>query len=132
MTAKTIHTLWPTHRVHIPAFFGALILAPLAFAAMSFILVIPVFAVFFGALPYLVFGGPALFWALSQGIRKPTELAMVGFCANAVFVVISASYVAATTPRELDAYLGLFAGFGSIFAPLWGLTFGHLYRWLAH
>jgi len=136
----------PREPIKPVAFVAALILAPIVFTAPFFAMflvsealgdkaallavvsVIPMVALSFGALPYLVFGTPTFIIALRRGLG----LGGAGFLAN----------VMAATPIFLGmSFTEGFGGaaafsifmllFGSIFAPAWGATFGWLYSKLA-
>ena len=125
------------------AFIAALILAPLVFAAPFFgilllastatsgggggllIFAIPVFAVFFGAIPYLLLGTPAFVLAL----RKRVSTAIAAFAANAAaFPLIFAFFAITNRPGSADDMAWFIFAFGCVFAPIWGGIFGALYR----
>ncbi len=125
------------------AFVAALILAPLVFAAPFFALLllastapsgggaglfifaIPVFAVFFGAIPYLLLGTPAFVLAL----RKRFSTAGAAFIANAAAYPVTFAYFAVTDRTgSADGFAGFIFAFGCVFAPIWGGIFGALYR----
>lgn len=134
MTASTVshhstnHTLWPAERVHLPAFALALVLAPLWVTLLTFVFVVPVFALLFGALPYLAVGGPLLFWLASRRPITPADTAWYAFAANVALLALSAAAAAILGDEELFGLSVFIFGFGCIFAPLWGLAFGWLYR----
>jgi hypothetical protein len=118
-----------THPLLDPiAFAGALVLAPLAFAAMTFwFLFIPVVAIFFGAVPYLVFGTPVFLWMVT---RYPTDfgtLAIGGLLSHALFILCFALWQNAqpASPRGLLAIMALW---GIPFAAGWGGSFAWMYQ----
>ncbi len=121
------HTLWPSHIIHIPAFFSALILAPLLVTALSFYVVIPVFALLFGAPFYLAIGTPLLLWLLSRRPCSAGDCATAAIIANVVFCTLTMLYAALTKNEDILGFVAFYLLFGSIFAPLWAGTFGWLY-----
>jgi hypothetical protein len=101
--------------------------APLAVTALFFWLVIPVFALFFGALPYLIFGTPLLMWMVTRFPMRAANFAIGGLAAQAVFV--GAFWVKAVLqPDELAGMLNFMALWGVPFAVAWFVTFALLYR----
>ena len=125
------------------AFIGALVLAPLVLGAPCFallwlaasleievpalliILAIPVFAVLFGALPYLLFGTPAFVIALRRGTSIPVAAFLANLVATpAVFMV----FLIPQGGEDAAAVAGITLFFGSIAAPVWGGFFGWLYH----
>ncbi len=129
-------------RINPWAFVAALVLAPLVLGApafgilwminllnanppaLFFILSVPVFAVLFGALPYLVFGTPAFIMALRKGRSMPGA----AFLANLAAVpVIFAIFLVKQGAEDAVSSAELVLFFGSIFAPIWGGFFGWLY-----
>jgi hypothetical protein len=127
MTAMTDHTLWPRHTIHFPAFFAALVLAPLLVTAFTFWLIIPIFALVVGGPIYLVLGTPTLMWMLSRGWSGASTIALMAAFANvaACLAAIGLAQLAGL-PKTAEA-APAFLSFGLIFAPLWGATFGWLY-----
>ena len=121
------HTLWPNQIINIPAFFGALILAPLLVTALSFYVVIPVFALMFGGPLYLALGTPLLLWLLSRQPCTSRDCATAALLANAAVCALAMLYGAAIRNDDIFGVTFFFLLFGSIFAPLWGGTFGWLY-----
>ena len=125
------------------AFAAALILAPficaLPFALILwvidtldtaagsaiFILAIPVFAILFGGIQYLTFGGVA-FW---MALRRGRSTAFFGFLSNlASLPVVTILSMIFADNGEVIALPIMCLFFGSVFAPLWGAIFGSLYR----
>ena len=110
------------------AFAGALVLAPLAFAAMTFwVLFIPVAAIYFGAIPYLVFGGPVFLWMVTRYQPDFGTFAIGGLLAHSLFVISFALWSGVQTAIHQDtiAFMGLW---GIPFCLGWGGTFGWMYR----
>ncbi len=107
------------YRIDPFAFVIALVLAPLIPAvALFWMLFIPVFAVGFGGIPYLLFGTPAFLYALSVGWRDPPRIGLIAFLANAFFCAFL--WIAAEPAV-------FFLAFGSVFAFIWGVLFAILY-----
>jgi hypothetical protein len=116
------------YSVNPTAFLAALILAPLVVTALSFWTVIGLFALAFGALPYLVIGTPVLLWAV--GRIKPSfgEYAPLGFLGNGAMVAFILVVMALNGSLQYGAgAASVFAGFGFVFAPLYAGAFGSLY-----
>ena len=111
------------------AFFFALVGAPLAVAAGGiWALGIPVVAVVFGGPFYLAIGVPVLLWYLGRRPPEPLRiagLALVSYCVPAGLFML---YLLATGGQSAAQEFVIFAGFGLIFAPLWGSVFGIFYR----
>lgn len=108
----------------------ALICAPLLVAATTFwIFLVPVFAVPFGAVPYLCGGIPTYIWMLSKGIRHPAHFALAGFILNLAICSAVALFLFMTEPSSLQAeqFAQIYLWFGSIFAPIWSAVFAWLY-----
>ncbi len=142
-TVKTADALAKTPlRINPPAFVGALVLAPLVLGAPAFaliwlagqlkieapalliILIIPVAAVILGALPYLLFGAPALVMAL----RLDRSIPGTAFLANlAATPAVFASFLIVEDLDDALAAAGMVLVFGSVAAPIWGAFFGWLY-----
>ena len=141
MTEITVDHEEPEN-VIVAAFAAALILAPLApalpFAAVllplayfnasaggaTIVLAIPVFAVGFGAVPYLLFGTPFFVRALRN--REPTLIA--GVKANLLAtLVIPVIGIAVAGPGDALGSAAMLLTWGTIFAAIWGAIFGMLY-----
>lgn len=128
MTAlANTRTLWPIRTIHMPAFFGALVLAPLLVTALSFYLFVPIFALAMGGPLYLVLGAPFLMWWLSRRPCDGGEIAMAALLINAAACALFMAYGALIGEEDLASVALLYLLFGSIFAPLWGGMFGWLY-----
>ncbi len=110
------------------AFLAALILAPLVVTALSFWTVIGLFALAFGALPYLVIGTPVLLWAVGRIRPSFDEYASLGLLGNGAMVAFFLVVMALNGSLQRSAGLALpFAGFSFVFAPLYAGAFGSLY-----
>ena len=96
------------------AFVFALILAPIVVAVLFFwLFLIPVFAVYFGAIPYLLFGTPVLLWMVTHTRITFWNCALGGLLAQMMFAwSISADF----TPSRL-------LGEPAEFFILWGIPF---------
>lgn len=119
----------PHYTINPTAFVGALILAPLVVTLLTFWTVIGFFALFLGAIPYLVIGTPILLWAVGRIEPGFADYAGLGIAGNmlgwfACFIVLAPAQGLA----EARSFTGLLFGFGMIFAPLYAGTFGALYR----
>ena len=112
--------------IQIGPFLGALILAPLLIAALFFwALYIPVVAVYLGAPVYLTFGAAAYALTIRFIGDHPLLLMIAGVLANmAAYPLLSALNDAGM----IDNPLSLYWGFGNVFAGIWSLLFGVLYR----
>jgi hypothetical protein len=110
------------------AFAGALVLAPLAFATVTFwMALVPIFAIYFGAVPYLVFGGPVFLWMVTRFPPHVGTFAIAGLLAHALFVLCLALWQMADDDR-LDHFLKFMALWGIPFSLGWGGTFAWMYR----
>lgn len=127
----------PKHIIDPVAFWVALIGAPIlvtlpALSAyfssvpISFFY-IPIFALVLGGPVYLVIGTPLLLWSLRQHEITPGSIAVLAVIAQIAVVIVSTVVVVLFSQIELSTLIPLFGGFGMIFAPLWGATFGWLY-----
>jgi len=113
------------------AFFLALIGAPLIVALVGFwILLIPVFAIGFGAIPYLTIGAPMLIWGLHRFGPNTTILGSLGALVVVIFLgVLSELRVNNTDLHPQIKILPDLALFCTVFAALWSGVFSILYRW---
>lgn len=109
------------------AFAVALILAPITVTALTCWLWIPIFALFYGALPYLAFGGPVFMWMVTRFPTRFVTFALGGLLGHALFVGCFALWAAANPGRDADM-LGFYALWGIPFAMLWGGAFALFYR----
>lgn len=90
MTEKSKHQIQPRY------FAAALILSPFmpVLFSLSFIIVFPIpgivaWTVLVGGLPYLIFGGPALYYWLRAGYTNPLGAAFLGLGVNAGLCLIA-------------------------------------------
>lgn len=125
--------LWPRHRparylIDPVAFTAAFVGAPLLVALLGCWLVIPVYAVLFGAPFYILLGAPAFILMLRR--QEPTggNLALAGFVANLLGPVLSIPFFLHEGQSSPGGIVTFFLIFGSIFAPIWGAVFALLYR----
>lgn len=109
------------------AFFGALVLAPILIALNFFwLLLIPVFALFFGTIPYLVFGTPVLLWMVTRYPLRFRTYAVAGLLAQAIFVFCF-SFWESTRPSHSPEMAQFLALWGIPFSAAWCGTFARLY-----
>jgi hypothetical protein len=110
------------------AFAGALILAPPLVAALTFwLLLIPIVAVGFGAVPYLVFGTPVFLWMVTRYPVTSGNFALGGLLAHALFALSFALWSQAQ-PYPNPEMVGFYALWGIPFSAAWGVAFAYLYR----
>lgn len=118
-----------TYVIDPVAFFFALVAAPLAVAAGGFwALGIPIVAVVFGGPVYLAIGVPVLLWYLGRRPPEPWRIAGLALASYGVSAAVFMLYQLVTGGERAVQEFSLFAGFGLIFAPLWGGVFGIFYR----
>ncbi|MGJ8628858.1 MAG: hypothetical protein ACSHXB_18000 [Sulfitobacter sp.] len=121
-------SLGPRYIIDPVAFFVALVGGPLIFTLGTFwIMLIPVAALGFGAIPYLVIGTPVLLFHLSRHPAKPSQLALLALLT--MFGLSICLSIGAFISQNNDTFgLVLFVlFFGAIFAPAWAACFGWLY-----
>ncbi len=143
MTVITRSILFPTPKpperlVDPVAFFIALILAPLVVGLLGApLLLIPSFAVLVGGLPYLLIGGPILWWALRRGEISDDRFFGLGFktiCALTIpcYLAFLPNFIARGSDiadaLTLAWVVGLCAAICAVHAGLWGMVFAILYR----
>jgi len=109
-------------------FVVALILAPILVTALTCWTLIGLYALPFGAIPYLVIGTPILIWA--AGRIKPAfwpyaGLGLLGWVV--MMVVLPLALLAEGNAWEIVDMMRFLGGFGLIFAPLYAGAFGWLY-----
>ena len=110
------------------AFAGALVLAPLAFAAMTFwLMLVPVAAIYFGTVPYLIFGGPVFLWMVTRYPPAFGTFALGGLLAHALFILCFALWQGAQLPSQ-RSLLTIMTLWGLPFSLAWGGTFARLYQ----
>ncbi len=114
----------------IIAFAFALVLAPVAVTAVSFFLLIPIFALVLGGPVYLMVGTPVLLWMVGRYPPNAKVYATAGLAANialCLFVVIADKLIPAAREAGIGNLLGS-AAFGLFFGPIWAGAFASLYR----
>lgn len=113
------------------AFALALILAPIFTGVLFFwALLIPVFAVAFGAVPYLIFGTPVLLWMVSRYPPEAKTFAVGGLLALAFFalcILVLSELNAPLLPRE-PGFIAFLICWGIPFSMGWFAAFAILYR----
>jgi len=131
------------HKVRPFAFVAALVLAPLTLGAPAFALiwlmsvfeppnagpiilvVFPAAATVLGAPTYLLFGGPAFWYALRRGIWVP----WIAVLANLVSLPLVFGVFLMFEPlSDVPVVVGTFGLLGTVFAFTWGAIFQALYR----
>ncbi|MEO1140328.1 MAG: hypothetical protein AAFW87_12830 [Pseudomonadota bacterium] len=130
MTEKTANKKRrETYVIDPVAFFAALFGAPLVVAVVGFwIGGIPIAAVVFGGPLYLVVGTPVLLWHLARHAPNSWTIAGLAFLSFAVLIAAAGVYSVLLDEDGIIQFLMFFAGFGLVFAPIWGGVFGILYR----
>jgi hypothetical protein len=113
------------------AFFLALLGGPALFTLLTCWLVIPVFALAFGVLPYLLIGTPLLLIYLRRRPVTPRAISWLAFHAFVAAWVIYANMLYFAFPGGAASSALWVLPFGAIFAPCWGACFGMLYRGMA-
>lgn len=110
------------------AFVLALVLSPILIAVLFFWLaLVPVAALFFGAIPYLVFGTPVLLWMVTHVRVSFDTFALGGLFAQALFVLSLAIWHGAD-PYPQPLGLTFLALWGIPFSAVWCGNFALLYR----
>lgn len=110
------------------AFASALVLSPLMVAALTFwVLLIPVFAVVLGGVPYLVFGTPILLWMVTRFPLTFGTFALGGLLAHVLFILCLAAWQAVRSDLN-DEPLFFFGIWGLPFSAIWCACFAKLYR----
>lgn len=111
------------------AFFIALFMAPILAGLLTCFLIIPVFAVPFGAPLYLTIGTPALLVYMRYYPAKPLDLAILAFAVIAALMLLTAVLSLFFALPSADAIFG-YLMFGLIFGPYWAAVFGVIYKGL--
>ncbi len=109
------------------AFCLALIGAPIIFTLLTFYLLIPIVALFFGLPFYLAIGTPVLLWMVGRYHPSFLTYAFAGLMVNIglFFIVRLAEATAVISSHTSELFV-----FGLIFGPLWAGLFAVLYHWL--
>ena len=110
------------------AFTAALICAPLVVTALTFVAVIPVFALILGAPLYLVIGTPTLLWMVGRYPPRFVPYALAGLGSILALMALMGLLNIARPDLRVSELFGFLVA-GSVFAPLWAGTFAPLYRW---
>ncbi|MCF3595698.1 hypothetical protein LZG00_17025 [Rhodobacteraceae bacterium LMO-12] len=116
------------HAVRLPAFFAALILAPLIPALLGFPLLIPYVALYMGGPFYLLLGGPTLYWMLSREPRSAWQTATAALVVNTLAcipILLAALFIGT---KDLRSIASVYFTYGAMFSMLWGGLFGLLYN----
>jgi|3_EtaG_2_1085321.scaffolds.fasta_scaffold160695_1 hypothetical protein len=121
-------TAGPHHVIDPVAFFLALIGGPVLVTAISFWLVVPVFALIIGGPLYLAVGTPVLLWRLQREVHDIFELAVLAMKAVGILTLGATLYLCLTAQEGQIPSLLTMALFALVFAALWTATFGWLYR----
>lgn len=122
------------YAVNLRAFYAALLLAPILVALLFFwILLIPVFALFLGFIPYLLVGTPMLWLELRRlGPRASCATrAMIAHLIGSPIVALIGLQILepGSSPTDLEPGAPIFFYvFGTIFAAAWGAMFQYLYQ----
>ncbi|WP_133169790.1 hypothetical protein [Yoonia maritima] len=114
------------YSVNPTAFVAALILAPVSVTLLTCWTIIGLFALPFGAIPYLLLGTPVLLWAVTKIEPAFWSYAILGFAVNLVCCLACAVADALNLSADADD-LAIIFGFGLIFGPLYAGAFGMLY-----
>ncbi|WP_197917166.1 hypothetical protein [Thiosulfatihalobacter marinus] len=111
------------------AYIAAFTLAPFVVAALGFwVSMIPILAIWFGAMPYLLLAGPGFALALRRWPPNPLTFALIAVTLNIGSPPIFAlMLIALGHPPNWDALAPLWR-FGFYLAPFWGAAFAILYR----
>jgi hypothetical protein len=121
-------TAGPRHIIDPVAFILALIGGPVLVTAISFWLVVPVFALIIGGPLYLAVGTPVLLWRLQRAVHDIFELAVLAMKAVGILTLGATVYLCLTSQEGQIPSLLIMALFALVFAALWTATFGWLYR----
>ena len=119
--------------LNLADFFLALLTAPILVALLFFwAFLIPVFAVLFGYLPWLIFGGPAL-WLTAYRLGPSPWMIATGFVANAlgtpVFcLLLDAASHGGTPFGSVSTDVRFMTSWGAGFSLAWSMAFWIMYR----
>lgn len=131
MTEMTDEKRFNRNRIRWFPFIAALLGAPTLVAFLGiWMLFIPVYAAVLGAPTYLLFGAPAFYLAIRNGADSPIMHMTAGLLAHVVSIPALLLYFGSGQHGLNSAEVLI--KFGFVFAPLWGLTFGLLYRWFCN
>lgn len=140
ITKIPVSPFWPRHRARTrrpakvidPVAFGlALLAAPFVVALMGFwALLIPVVALYFGLPVYLAAFTPAMLALSFKYDITPGFTAFVGVVVNMVACLPPLLWMLSAGYHDVEVFMVLYLGFGSVHAMLWGAAFGWLYgKW---
>lgn len=92
----------------------------------SFLILVFVFAIIFGVPSYALVFGPMAWIAYRQGIRSALPFGVLGGLANVVAwpLAIGVLMLSGETSRQATELANFIHGFGLVFAPLYGASFG--------
>ncbi len=121
-------TAGPLHIIDPVAFFLALFGGPILVTALSFWLVVPVFALIIGGPLYLAVGTPVLLWRLQRAVHDIFELAVLAMKVVGILTLGATVYLCLTSQEGQIPSLLTMALFALVFAALWTATFGWLYH----
>ncbi len=124
----SVRTAGPRHIIDPVAFILALIGGPVLVTAISFWLVVPVFALIIGGPLYLAVGTPVLLWRLQREVHDIFELAVLAMKAVGILTLGATVYLCLTSQEGQIPSLLIMALFALVFAALWTATFGWLYH----
>ena len=111
-----------------PLFVTIAICIPFGIVGLGVIAMVGIGALVYGAIPYFAIGTPTLIWATRRFQPAFMRYAWLGLGGQLVFMIL-ATALAPLFGSFPDAVgmLGVYAVFGTIFAPLYAGTFGWLY-----
>ena len=127
MTKDLQKSVRPRHAIHLPAFFAALILAPLIPALLGGVFIIPLIALYMGGPFYLLLGGPTVFWLLSRGPQGVVQTATTGLVVNTLACTPVLLVALVIGDKDLRSIASVYFTYGAIFSVIWGGLFGLLY-----
>ena len=120
------------HIIDPVAFFIALVGGPILFTLATFwLLLIPVFALGFGAIPYLLLATPTLLVYMRRNPATPASIARVSLASFVVGWLICTALATQIMGAGIASAALWILAFGTLFAPCWGASFGWLYVKLA-
>ncbi|WP_106746347.1 hypothetical protein [Yoonia maritima] len=118
------------YSVNPTAFVAALILAPISVTLLTCWTIIGLFALPFGAIPYLLLGTPVLLWAVTRIEPELWSYATLGFAVNLVCLLASLAAHALSLSSQSEQLVFIFAYgllFGALYAGAFGVIYANLY-----
>lgn len=106
----------------------AMVAGPVLVTAATFWLIIPVYALMLGGPFYLIVGFPVAWWHLHDPAASPASLAGIAFLTNFAACVLGLIVLCALDMDDLAHLIPFYMVFGTVFAPLWGVATGYVYR----